>query len=215
MDSLKLRDVTPEGAARLRAFLGRDRLKGHDQDSGTVMGDCIEVAFEYDKKDKVLEVTPKRLPEHLEGEGALKEMLQVALQTDVDRPGHCGVYTYCLTEIDNQTAIGLTYAGCDLEHGTLKVDAQTIEPGKSALAFTAESSKSSVVGIEGTAIYGLDDGITTLRMHYYMLVAASASFNVGLAGGNAGRYSVAVEHPEGFTDGYTYMEPKVIISTRT
>lgn len=214
-ESLEIQDVTPEAMAQLGRFLGRDRLKGFEGNAGTVTGDCIEVGFEFDPDAGLLEVTPERLPDHLQADGALREMLDIALLAESEEeeyPSHCGIYTYGLFQIVNNSGLGLTYASNDLEHGTVEVNAQQIEPGASPRAFTAESAKGSTVGISGTVVYGLDDGVTSMNIQYYMVVAASASCTVGLSGANASRYKVTIEHPDGETHGYTYMKPELTIN---
>ena len=97
-------------------FPGRDGLQA-DGDTGTVMGKCIDVAYRYDPTAALLEVDARRLPEHLQDTDdaepltALRSMLETALQSAPGLPSHCGVYTYALVTIDNQSGGILTYGG--------------------------------------------------------------------------------------------------------
>lgn len=216
-DKLQIPDVSAERMERLRAFLARDGLNVVG-DAGTVRGDCIDVAFQYDRGAGVLEVAPARLPSHLEDEDgaepftALRGMLDVALGSSADLPSHCGVYTYALVNIDNQSGLLLTYGSSEIEHGTLGVNAQQIESGASTRAFSGESEKGSTVGVSGTVHYGLADGVTTLNISYSMVIAASAAYNAGLTGANAARYTITNKDTDGFTHGYTYMTPTTTIA---
>jgi hypothetical protein len=217
-DKIEIADITPEQEKNLRGFLGNDPLEGFETDKGTVRGDCVEVDYQFDPSSRLLTVTPKRLPEHLQDKddaepgGALREMLEIARNTQLGRPGSCGIYDYVLITLDNQSGQTLTYSSQVITSGTVTVQAQTVPTGQSLLAIQGQSRKGSIVGSVATVVFTFADGVTTLTIDYALYSAADASYNAGLSGANSARFKVASATTGGFTDGYTYMEPTTTIT---
>ncbi|MEO6500434.1 MAG: hypothetical protein ABIQ09_00810 [Jatrophihabitantaceae bacterium] len=207
--------MTAEQMAAAGEYLARSGVEGFAGHSGAVRGDCFAAEYAFDPSTGVLTVNPSELPHAFRTAPqatvapAFGALIKAALQ---GLPGKYGVYDYVIPTIVNNSGGILTYSTSNATNGTIDITTSKIATGVTAQAFEADSSKLSGTGVGGTCVYTLSDGQTTLNIDYFLNTMYTHTFNAGLLGGNAGKYTATKSNTDPTVDGYTYLTPTVTLT---
>lgn len=218
--------VNADALPRAREVLAHMGITGISEDTGTTEGRGGRVHYRYDTAAGTVTCEVIEIPEPLRDFSdagavrAIREIVEGSLHPDVgdeggaDRPGKAGVYCYVIPTLTNKTGLDLSYATSDFSHGLLASYTTTVAADATASLFEAQSSNSSGLGVSGSVTYQLTDG-TPLTFTFNLLSTCDHSFAAGFTGPGAGRYKPpAVSETEASLDGYTYLEPVVIIEKK-
>jgi hypothetical protein len=218
---IQIPNISSAEMKKIARYIAMADLTGFEGHEGVITGDCVQIRFRHHASAKTLELQAVALPADLRGlpapmaHAALKQLVHRVLALGDDHPSRYGVYNYVIPTINNTSGGVLTFSSSNLSHGTIRDVAQSIANGASGTEmFEADSAKLSGVGTGGTVVYTLADGVTTLNIDWFLNTIYTSSFNPGLAGGNAARYSVSASNTDPVVSGYTYMNPVITLTTR-
>lgn len=218
--------VSEGSVGRAREVISHMGMKGAAEESGIAAGRGGRVGYRYDRAAGTVTCEVLEVPEdlrHLSDDLAVRtvrEIVQGALRPGVGAEGgegrlsKAGVYCYVIPTLTNQTGLDLSYATSDFSHGSLYTYTGTVAPGETASLFEAHSGNASGLGVTGSVTYQLTDG-TPLTFTFDLLSKCDYSFAAGFTGQNAGRYRTPeISDNEASLDGYTYLEPVVVIKNK-
>ena len=214
---IEIKQVSDEKMKRLRDFLTKANMSGHEEDSGTAKGICCKVKYQYDSKKNLLLLKPIEMADHLSHE-KLERTVRFAMAAEqacgpaTQWPKQVGVYNYVEPFINNQSGGVLTYSSDNISNGTVNVKNSKIPDSASLQAFDARSSVASGIGCQGQVTFILTDGSTYLNISYLLDGIGIHSFNAGLSGSNAAHYRASITCDQAILAGYTYMWPVVTLT---
>ncbi|KAB7740616.1 hypothetical protein GA707_19140 [Nostocoides sp. F2B08] len=218
--------VREHAIPRARAMLTQMGMTGISENAGIAEGHGGRVDYRYDPAAGSVACDVLALPEPFKvfsgpaGVRAVREIVEGALHPAVgdegglSRPGKAGVYCYVIPTLTNNAGLDLSYATSDFSHGSLASYTSTVSAGGTESLFEAHSGNASGLGVSGSVTYQLTDG-TPLTFTFNLLSTCDYSFAAGFTGPNAGRYKPpSISENEASLDGYTYLEPVVVIEKK-
>jgi len=231
MDEIQFENLTIENFDRLKAYLRHNNCTGLDGNEGSAIGHCLNLGYRFDPVTGKLDLSAERLPENLQAlppelrvkagsrllanaMGVGRPALQMTLATTTtypNKPNRYGVYDYVTAWVTNSTGHPFTFKDQNLDHGTMFFYASTIDPNASvAQMFEADSTKLSGLGVGGSVDYIWADNATVMTISFFLNTIYTHTFTVGFS---TTALSSTVSDTDPSLDGYTYLNPKITITT--
>jgi len=234
-ESLYFKNVSETQLSNFKSYLEQNNAVGFEGNNGMVKAKCLEFGFNFDPKNKSLEINPIIYPENLSdlspelrynaatrlisnimgGQDAIHPMILASTNGYPSHPGEYGVYDYVIPYIVNNSGMNFTFATQNMNHGNITSNLSTAPNTTSTEPvelFRAESTKLSGVGVGGTVTYQWGDGQTVITIQFFLNTKFTHSFTVGKTGPAASKLNIVVGSDSPVVSGYTYLDPIITIT---